>query len=89
MFAALLTLLAQFLRSPGFGISLVAETTDGTFLSAETMSNPVGEEITVPEDLGKKAAKLLMEEIYRVCSLVQIGALSKYCHGNLPLPSFS
>ncbi|PIK51705.1 RNA 3'-terminal phosphate cyclase-like protein [Apostichopus japonicus] len=52
-------------KSPGFGVSLVAETTEGTFLSAEAMSNPVGKEITVPEDLGKRAAKLLMEEIYR------------------------
>ncbi|XP_072023641.1 RNA 3'-terminal phosphate cyclase-like protein [Amphiura filiformis] len=52
-------------KSPGFGMSLVAETTEGTFLSAELASNKPGEEPTVPEDLGKQVASLLLEEIYR------------------------
>lgn len=53
-------------RSPGFGLSLVAETTNGTFLSAELASNPQGQGSAVlPEDLGRNCAKLLLEEIYR------------------------
>lgn len=53
-------------RSPGFGLSLVAETTNGTFLSAELASNPQGQGAAVlPEDLGRNCAKLLLEEIYR------------------------
>ncbi|XP_069776639.1 RNA 3'-terminal phosphate cyclase-like protein [Narcine bancroftii] len=53
-------------KSPGFGLSLVAETTNGTFLSAELVSNPSGQGLPVlPEDLGMNCAKLLLEEIYR------------------------
>uniref|UniRef100_A0A667H3Q0 RNA terminal phosphate cyclase like 1 n=1 Tax=Lynx canadensis TaxID=61383 RepID=A0A667H3Q0_LYNCA len=53
-------------RSPGFGLSLVAETTTGAFLSAELASNPQGQGAAVlPEDLGQNCAKLLLEEIYR------------------------
>ncbi|XP_077917481.1 RNA 3'-terminal phosphate cyclase-like protein isoform X11 [Halichoerus grypus] len=53
-------------KSPGFGLSLVAETTNGTFLSAELASNPQGQGAAVlPEDLGRNCAKLLLEEIYR------------------------
>ncbi|XP_062985351.1 RNA 3'-terminal phosphate cyclase-like protein [Elgaria multicarinata webbii] len=53
-------------KSPGFGLSLVAETTNGTFLSAELASNPQGEGTAVlPEDLGTNCAKLLLEEIHR------------------------
>nr|CAG4646252.1 EOG090X05X4 [Macrothrix elegans] len=51
--------------SPGFGITLTAETTNGAFLSAEAVSNPQGESPSLPEDLGEKAALLLLEEIYR------------------------
>ena len=54
-------------RSPGFGISLVAESTTGAMLSVQTSSTPVGEgQPVVPEDLGKQAAEMLLEEIYRV-----------------------
>ena len=55
-------------RSPGFGLTLVAETNNGVFLCAECASNPKGSEdgVTIPEDLGKKASYLLLEEIYRV-----------------------
>ncbi|XP_073201357.1 RNA 3'-terminal phosphate cyclase-like protein isoform X2 [Lepidochelys kempii] len=53
-------------KSPGFGLSLVAETTNGTFLSAELASNPQGQGTAVlPEELGLNCAKLLLEEIYR------------------------
>ena len=46
----------------------MAETINGAFLAAELASNPKGSDLgpTVPEDLGKEAAKLLLEEIYRV-----------------------
>ena len=56
-------------RSPGFGLTLVAETINGSFLCAEMCSNPKGSENytpTIPEDLGKQASYLLLEEIYRV-----------------------
>lgn len=57
----------NFCRSPGFGISLVAESTTGSILSIQTASAPVGEgQSVVPEDLGKQAAEMLLEEIYRV-----------------------
>lgn len=61
-------------RSPGFGITLVAETTNGAFLTAEACSNPKGstEPPSVPEDIGKEAANLLLEEIYRVCCKVRM-----------------
>lgn len=54
-------------KSPGFGISLVAETINGVFLTAEVASNPAGSgrEPSIPEDLGKEAAHFLLEEIYR------------------------
>ncbi|XP_003472236.1 RNA 3'-terminal phosphate cyclase-like protein isoform X4 [Cavia porcellus] len=53
-------------KSPGFGLSLVAETTNGTFLSAELASNPQGQGTAVlPEDLGRNCARLLLEEIHR------------------------
>nr|CAG4636166.1 EOG090X05X4 [Eubosmina coregoni]SVE69793.1 EOG090X05X4 [Eubosmina coregoni] len=53
--------------SPGFGITLIAETINGTFLSAETASNPQGDKQvpSVAEELGEQAAYLLLEEIYR------------------------
>ena len=55
-------------RSPGFGLTLVAETNNGVFLCADCTSNPKGSDagVTIPEDLGKKASYLLLEEIYRV-----------------------
>ncbi|XP_048874675.1 RNA 3'-terminal phosphate cyclase-like protein isoform X2 [Brienomyrus brachyistius] len=53
-------------KSPGFGLTLVAETTNGTFLSAELVSNPQGQgSPMLPEDLGRNCARLLLEEIYR------------------------
>ncbi|RVE65673.1 hypothetical protein OJAV_G00118820 [Oryzias javanicus] len=53
-------------KSPGFGLTLVAETQDGCFLSAEMSSTPQGQgDPILPEDLGRNCAKLLLEEIYR------------------------
>lgn len=72
LFKQILTVLSltDFLdfRSPGFGLTLVAETTNGVFLCAESTSNPKGSEsgVTVPEDLGKNTAILLLQEIYKV-----------------------
>jgi len=55
-------------RSPGFGITLVAETTGGSFLSAEACSPPQGStEGRISADvLGLTAARRLLEEIYKV-----------------------
>ncbi|XP_028660773.2 RNA 3'-terminal phosphate cyclase-like protein [Erpetoichthys calabaricus] len=53
-------------KSPGFGLTLVAEMTNGSFLSSEMASNPQGQGSPIlPEDLGKNCAKILLEEIYR------------------------
>ncbi|XP_051981891.1 RNA 3'-terminal phosphate cyclase-like protein isoform X2 [Xyrauchen texanus] len=53
-------------KSPGFGLTLVAETVNGTFLGAEVVSTPQGQGNPMPpEDLGKSCAKRLLEEIYR------------------------
>jgi len=67
-------------KSPGFGLTLTAETTTGVFLSSEVVSKAAAvaatgnsetgisrkqEEPTVPEDLGVQGAHALLEEIYR------------------------
>jgi len=54
-------------KSPGFGLTLTAETTTGCFLTAEVCSNPAGggEGPTVPEELGIQGSRLLLEEIFR------------------------
>lgn len=46
-------------KSPGYGLSLVAETTSNALLSSEYMAN-AGE---TPEDVGLTAAKMLYQEI--------------------------
>ncbi|XP_072397045.1 probable RNA 3'-terminal phosphate cyclase-like protein [Diabrotica undecimpunctata] len=53
-------------NSPGFGIHLVAETTEGVHYSAEQVSNVVAndEDPSIPEDLGVAAAQRLLYEIY-------------------------
>ena len=55
-------------RSPGFGLTLVAETTTGVFVCSELTSNPQGspDGPTVPEDLGRDTAVMLLAEIFRV-----------------------
>lgn len=54
-------------NSPGFGVTLTAETTEGVCFTAELCSNQPqnGEEPSVPEDLGRAAAQMLLEEVYR------------------------
>ena len=57
-------------KSPGFGMSLTAETTTGTFLSADVCSQPKEEQVSgkgvsVPEELAEQCVKRLLEEIYR------------------------
>ncbi|XP_030378768.1 probable RNA 3'-terminal phosphate cyclase-like protein [Scaptodrosophila lebanonensis] len=54
-------------NSPGFGICLLAETTDGVCFAAECNSNIQGEAETpsIPEDLGRETAMSLLNEIYR------------------------
>jgi len=54
-------------KSPGFGLTLTAETTTGVFLSGEVCSNPAGGGLgpTVPEELGVQGAKCLLEEVFR------------------------
>lgn len=53
-------------KSPGFGINLTAETTNGIFYCAEQVSNVISEdkEPSVPEDVGTNAAQRLLNEIY-------------------------
>lgn len=53
--------------SPGFGIFLVAETTEGIFYNGEAMSMPKDSEHdqTIPEEVGECAAKHLLDEIYK------------------------
>ncbi|XP_058444494.1 probable RNA 3'-terminal phosphate cyclase-like protein [Malaya genurostris] len=54
-------------NSPGYGVNLVAETTDGTKFSAEATSRTLlsGENPSIPEELGKEAGLKLLDEIYR------------------------
>ncbi|KAF0288258.1 RNA 3'-terminal phosphate cyclase-like protein [Amphibalanus amphitrite] len=54
-------------KSPGFGISLVAETTTGCMMTSDVTSQPQGAEgpPSVPEELGTSAAHLLLDEVYR------------------------
>ncbi|XP_055334450.1 RNA 3'-terminal phosphate cyclase-like protein [Paramacrobiotus metropolitanus] len=53
--------------SPGFGITLIAESTTGVRYAIDVASSVPGSgrPPSVPEDLGEKAADLLLEEIYR------------------------
>ncbi|XP_054708796.1 RNA 3'-terminal phosphate cyclase-like protein [Uloborus diversus] len=54
-------------KSPGFGLTLVAETTGGSFYCGEACSEPQGSEkdFVVPEEIARRAAYELLEEIYR------------------------
>ncbi len=58
-------------ESPGFGMTLTAETTTGAFLSADVCSSPKEPGsgkggADVPEDMGKLGANMLLEEVYRL-----------------------
>lgn len=54
-------------RSPGFGLSLVAETNEGCFYIGEAMSIPANDrhEVSIPEDVAQQAAYSLLNDIYR------------------------
>ncbi|XP_041978837.1 probable RNA 3'-terminal phosphate cyclase-like protein [Aricia agestis] len=53
-------------KSPGFGVSLVAETNEKTFYCAEAKSLEAGSgETVLPEELGRQCALKLLDEIYR------------------------
>ncbi|RWS04778.1 RNA 3' [Dinothrombium tinctorium] len=54
-------------KSPGFGLCLVAETTNEVFYTSDAVSNPSGSEkgVSVPEDVAVEAVFNLFEEIYR------------------------
>ncbi len=59
-------------ESPGYGLTLVAETNSGLTLCAERCTGGIGEQRggasaapEVPEDLGQACAKLLLEEVSR------------------------
>lgn len=56
-------------RSPGFGLSLVAETTEGVFYVGEAVSVPSSvakeEGVSVPEDVATSATHDLLNDIYR------------------------
>jgi RNA 3'-terminal phosphate cyclase-like protein len=50
--------------SPGYGLTLVAETTSGCYICAEAFAAP-SEEAQTAEDVGCAAAYALLEEIHR------------------------
>jgi RNA 3'-terminal phosphate cyclase-like protein len=50
-------------ESPGYGVLLVAETTSGRMLGAEAVMVPGDGEQQVPEDVGRDAAYMLLEEV--------------------------
>lgn len=50
--------------SPGYGLTLVAETTTGCNISCELM----GDKGQLPEDVAKQCVQTLFNEILRVCS---------------------
>lgn len=54
-------------KSPGFGVTLTAETTKDVFFSGQAFSPlmTTGSLPCVPEDLGKEAAMKLLDEIFR------------------------
>lgn len=54
-------------KSPGFGICLQAETTEGVYYAAELNSHAKGDgqSPSVPEDLGRQVAMQLLDEIHR------------------------
>lgn len=50
-------------ESPGYGLSLVAETTTGAFLSTERFADPEEASSAVPEELGALVAKQLLHQV--------------------------
>ena len=58
--------------SPGYGVTLIAESTTGVFLAGELLFCKDGRDTILPEDLGQQAADLMFQEILSVCVLVCI-----------------
>ena len=52
-------------KSPGFGLTLTAETNTGSVLSAEVCTGPTSDGRAVPEELAERGVALLLEEIFR------------------------
>ncbi|RZF44523.1 hypothetical protein LSTR_LSTR002296 [Laodelphax striatellus] len=50
-------------KSPGFGGSLYAETTDGVIFTSDCVSDCSAQSHSVPEDVGRNAAHALLDEI--------------------------
>ncbi|VDM81861.1 unnamed protein product [Strongylus vulgaris] len=67
-------------NSPGYGLFLTAETTEGVVYHGEAISKPKGEsgDPIVPEDVGSNAAMALLEEIYRVDLFLFLINFSRY-----------
>ena len=59
---------SHYRRSPGYGLVLAAETTNGVFLCAEVVANQKGAASgpSDAEEIGLEGAGLLMEEIFKV-----------------------
>ncbi len=71
-------------RSPGFGLTLVAETVNGTFLGAEVVSTPQGQgDPVLPEDLGRDCAKLLLERSTGEQNQTHTHLVSRICWDSL------
>lgn len=49
--------------SAGFALTLVAESTTGCFISAQTSASRDHPDLTLPEDVGKHCAKLLLHQV--------------------------
>ncbi|KJH45466.1 RNA 3-prime-terminal phosphate cyclase, insert domain protein [Dictyocaulus viviparus] len=88
--------------SPGYGLFLTAETTEGVIYHGEAISKPKGEagDPSVAEDVGTHAAVALLEEIYKggcldsssqilACSFMALGQkdVSKFLFGPLTVYS--
>ena len=74
-------------KSPGFGLCLVAETTNGTFYTAEANSNAREDKESdktsaesstpsIPEDVGLEAAGLLLDEVCCSCGICSVSKLT-------------
>lgn len=57
-----------FFSSPGFGLLLTAETTEGIVYHGEAVSKPKGEQgnPVLPDDVGHSAACQLLDQIFAV-----------------------
>ncbi|EIE18987.1 putative RNA 3'-terminal phosphate cyclase [Coccomyxa subellipsoidea C-169] len=78
--------------SPGYGLTLVAQTTTGRLISAQAVAPPAAKvhphegqqaqrDVGVPEDIGRTAAHALFEEISRggICDSAHQGLVLLFC----------